>query len=177
MKRAFILVGLAIALGVVLPARARADTSVCTGARVAYVSLKIANEPLAAPDGSLWATASYTKTVVVYRVDAHTFCAMTQDSGTFTTTGGETPGGTSTLAAGLTGTLSRSTHVVVAGDWAPRVATYGFAGTFDASVDWTSFFFANVSGTRLTWAGTIYSLPGHGCFAFRLDLGIYSDLV
>jgi hypothetical protein len=180
MKRVLILCGMVLALGALPPAAARADIGPCTGTRVAYVSLKVANEPLVSSDGTTWATATYTRAIVVYRVNSGAFCAMTQDSGSFTTTGGTSPGGTATLPAGLTGTISRSTHASFTAGWSPRFATSGFIGIFYGTAswtdDWTSLFFTDVSSFELTWEGVIFQLSGHGCFAFRLDLGLYRDL-
>jgi hypothetical protein len=175
MKRVLILVGLVIALGALPPAEARADSGPCTGTRVALVTLKVTNEPLVGIDGNVWATATYTKTIVIYRGStSRSFCASTTDFGFLTTIAGTSPAGTGTISGGLTGVLSRSTRTGwFTADWTPSVASSGFVGSFGGGLDWTSLFFTGTSSIELTWSASIAQVAAHGCFVFRLDLGGY----
>jgi hypothetical protein len=175
MKRVLTLVGLVLAAGVLAPAEARADSGPCTGTRVALVTLKVTNEPLVGLAGNVWATASYTKTIVIYRGSSPgSFCASTSDFGYFTTIAGTSPGGTGTISGGLTGVISRSTRTGwFTGNWSPSVPTSGFVGSFAGPLDWTTLFFSDTSTIELTWSASIFQVAAHGCFVFRLDLGGY----
>ena len=173
MKRVLVLCGVLVALAALSPARARAALpTTCTGTQVAYVSMTVPNEQVTGADGHVWATASYTRQVIIRRYNAFTFCAMTQDSGTFTTIAGVSPGGTGIVSDGITGPLSRSTRTDwFTARWAPSVATSGSIGVVDASTPWTSLFFSGTVSFSLTWEARIYQTSGHGCIAYRLDRG------
>lgn len=145
---------------------------------IAYTSFAVTGEPVTGADpNNVWAVANYTRTLQVYRVTKSTYCTVWRDTGTFTTVGGTSPGGTGTVVAGITGTLTRSRVQTFTGTWQPRVGTSGFLGTFPAPVDTLSLYFTNVSGVTVTWYADIYVASGIGSWGSRSGYPSYCDIV
>jgi hypothetical protein len=184
MKRAFILAAAlcVLALGAVSPASAVGMyTTSCPAYSqlVASVSYVVAGDPVTRVDGSVWATAGYTRALQVYRLPGskNTYCATWRDSGTFVTAGGESPGGTGTVAAGIAGRLTRTavtTNFTAA--FQPSAATSGALGTFAGPFDWTSLYFSNVQGLDLAWYSSLYMTPANGSWGSRTGFSSYCDI-
>jgi hypothetical protein len=182
MKRAFILAAAlcVLALGAVSPASAVGTyTTSCPAYSqlVASVSYVVAGDPVTGADGSVWASADYTRALQVYRVPGskNTYCATWRDSGTFVTVEGESPGGTGTVAAGIAGRLTRTavtTNFTAA--FQPHAATSGALGT--AAADWTSFYFSNVQGLDLVWYSNLYMTPANGSWGSRTGFPSFCDI-
>lgn len=183
MKRALTLAAAlcVLALGAVSPASARAaySTTCPTGSQlVAYTTYLVTGEPVTGADPSnVWATADYTRTLQIYRVAKNSFCALWRDSGTFTTTGGTSPGGTGTVAAGITGKLTRSRVETFTATWQPSVPTSGSLGLFPGGVDVLSLYFTGVSGITVTWYADLYTTPANGSWGSRSGFPSYCDIV
>jgi hypothetical protein len=156
----------------VAPASASAliSTSCPAGSQlIAYGSTFVTGDPVTGADPSnIWATADYTRTFQLYRVYGHTFCAVWRDSGTFTTVGSTSPGGTGTVAAGVTGNLTRT-----------RVET--FSATFQphslpTSGDILSAYFIGVSDVNVTWYVDLYTTSANGAWGSRTGFPSYCDI-
>src|SRR3982751_6465774 len=116
----------ALALGAASTASAKGLVTISTtcpsGSQlIASGSAIVAGDSVTGADPSNgWATANYTRTFQLYRVSGHTFCATWRDSGSFTTTGGTSPAGTGTVAAGVTGNLTRTRVETFDGTFQPH---------------------------------------------------------
>jgi hypothetical protein len=182
MKRALTLAATlcVLALGAVSTASARSQyTTSCPAYSplVAYVSYAVAGEPVAGADSNVWATADYTRTLQVFRVAKDTYCATWRDSGTFVTVAGESPGGTGTVDAGITGKFARTAVTTnFTARWQPRAVTSGALGTFAAPFDWFSFYFSNVQGLDLVWYSNLYTTPANGAWGSRTGYPSYCDI-
>jgi hypothetical protein len=90
--------------------------------------------------------------------------------GAFTTVAGASPGGTGTIAAGITGTFEGgyvSTVFTGVLKTVPGASTRGNIGSFDYAcdtstgvcpgyVDWKSLYFDSTAGFDLAWWGWVY---------------------
>ena len=98
-----------LALGATSTASARATyTTSCPAysQQVANVTYTVVGEPVTGKNGNVWASATYTRTLLVFRVSKNSYCANWRDTGTFTTVEGTSPGGTGTVGAALTQVLA-----------------------------------------------------------------------
>jgi hypothetical protein len=183
MQRVLILLGVvaALALGTA-PAGAAAtgstkvESNTCpTAPVVAYVSLGVQSDGIDAPSGAEWARGTYTRQIVIYRLGTYTFCAITRDSGTFTTEAGPSPGGTGWVGAGLSGTVTKSTRsTIFYGAWRPLVPTMGAIGT-SADGNWLPLFFSWTSGYDTAWWAQLYRSV-YGCFNWSYSYGVSGDI-
>jgi len=110
-------------------------------------------------------------------VSGHTFCATWRDSGTFTTTGGTSPGGTGTVDAGVTGNLTRTRVETFTANWQPRAATSGSIGAQDGPFDLLSLYFTNVSGVTVGWYADLYTTAANGAWGSRTGFPSYCDIL
>ena len=170
-----------VALTLASPSFARA--SIVTGCPstatvIATGTYVVAGDPVTGRYGNVWATASYTRTLVIYRVSANTYCALWRDSGTFTTVPADpSPGGTGSVGAGITGTATRTAVTTnFTATWQPSVPTSGSLGVHDPSFDWLSQYFGNVQGYGLAWSYGMYSSASHGCWGTRIDYPSIGDI-
>ena len=146
---------------------------------VVNVSYGVTGDPVTDANGNVWATADYTRTLVVYRVPGakNTYCATWRDSGTFVTVAGPSPGGTGTVDAGILGRLTRTavtTNFTAA--FQPHAATSGALGTFAAPFDWTSLYFSNVQGFGLVWYSNLHTTTANGSWGSRTGFPSYCDI-
>jgi hypothetical protein len=183
MKRAITLAAAlcALALGAVSPASAHGTytTSCPAGSQlVASVTYSVTGESITGRDGTVWATGSYTRTLLVFRVGpGKNYCANYRDSGTFTTIGSTSPGGSGFVAAGITGTFSRTgVTTTFSAKWRPSVPTTGSLGTFASPPDWVDFFFSDVSGLDLVWYANVFQTPANGAWGSRTGFASYCDI-
>jgi hypothetical protein len=186
MKRAFILAAAlcVLALGAVSPASAQGmyTTSCPAGSQlVAFVNYSVTGESITGRDGTTWATANYTRTLLVFRVGTGngktTYCANWRDTGAFTTVGSTSPGGSGSVAAGITGTFSRTgVTTTFSAKWRPAAPTSGSLGVFASPVDWTSFYFDDVSGLDLVWYVSLFQTPANGAWGSRTGFPSYCDI-
>jgi hypothetical protein len=175
MKRALGLAAVAfcaLALGTVAvaPASATIATTCPAGSQlIASGSTVALGDPATGADPSnVWATANYTRTFQIYRVQGHTFCAVWRDSGTFTTVGGTSPGGTGTVAAGVTGNLTRTRVETFSGVFQPNGVPVG-GDVLDAYFNW-------VSDVNVTWYVDLYTTSANGAWGSRTGFPSYCDI-
>ena len=144
---------------------------------VASVSYLVTGDPVTNANGDVWATADYTRTLQLFRVAKNTYCATWRDSGTFVTVGSQSPGGSSTVNAGITGKLTRTGVTTnFTATWQPRAATSGALGTFAGPFDWTSLYFTDVQGLGLVWYTSLYTTPLNGAWGSRTGYPSYCDI-
>jgi hypothetical protein len=107
----------------------------CPGRPLVNVSYLFANDQLLGLDGEVWAVGSGYGQFRLYPAGAGAFCAVSTVAGTFTTFAGPSPAGTGTVPAGITGYLVGTNVLRFTGDFAPKLPTRGFVGSFDARCD------------------------------------------
>jgi hypothetical protein len=167
-------IGLA-ALGLTSTALAGATvSSTCPSATVliAAPTYTTTGEALVGSRGNVWAYATYTRQLQIYRVTtkADTYCATMRDTGTFTTVPGPSPGGKGTVIAGITGTLGRVlTTSSFSGRWRPEEPLTGPVGAYPPDVDWTDWYFDDVSGFGMPYWSLSARSPANGCWSSRTD--------
>jgi hypothetical protein len=148
-------------------ALARSSASVCPSAQLAaYVTYAVDGDPITGASGTaVWAKSSYTRTLLIYRYDTTTFCAIWRDSGSFTTVAGPSPGGTGLVAAGISGRMTRSSvSTVFHAHWRGTTPT---RGTLAGQADWLSLYFdSGVQGLDLAYEAGLFQSP-YGCFSYR----------
>lgn len=172
----------ALALGTVavapVSARGLITTTCPAGSQlVAYGSAVVTGDDVTGADPSnVWATATYTRTFQIYHVSGRTFCSSWRDSGTFTTVGGTSPAGTGTVAAGVTGNLTRTRVQTFTGTWQPHAPTSGSLGVRPAPFDLLSLYFTDVSGITVTWYSDLYMTPANGSWGSRTGFPSYCDI-
>jgi hypothetical protein len=83
-------------------------------------------------DGHVWALDAATRSFQIWRVGTNAYCMKLRDVGTFTTFAGVSPEGIATVSGGVTGSFDGTKYVRIYGTFAPKVATTGFIGDFDA---------------------------------------------
>jgi hypothetical protein len=153
-------------------ARSAAVTCPATATMIAGVTYTVASDT-AQPgvQGNTWAKDTYTRTVLVYRVSASTYCAVLRDSGTFTSLGGPSPGGGGYLAPGITGRMTGSVVTnTFSGTWHP-VRTSGSLGVFPGPIEWEDYFFSSTEGLCYAWWSWTY-----GGWQTRSDAPSVGDL-
>jgi hypothetical protein len=144
---------------------------------VASVTYSVAGESIKGRDGNVWAIANYNRTLLVFRVGKNSYCANWRDTGTFTTIAGESPGGSGSVGAGITGTFSRTgVTTTFSARWQPNAPTSGSLGALASPVDWTSFYFSDVSGLDLVWYANVFQTPGNGSWGSRTGFPSYCDI-
>jgi hypothetical protein len=179
-KRVLILVAVLVALGAAAASPARADyvSSRCPtySSPIAYVTLNETGAPLVGVAGNVWATKNATQYVAIYRLGAQSFCAVTYETGTFTTVAGTSPAGTGTIAGGITGTFTSGTRTTTfSGKWNQSAQLSGFAGSVTSDTAFLSLFFSEESGFANVWyAANFYT--SRSCYS-NSYLGIRGDII
>ena len=112
--------------------------------------------------GNTWAFDSYIRTVKVWRKAAGRFCAGSTYTGTFITLAGASPGGKSTIPAGIRGTLRGTSTTTFRGTFTPGtqplrgdLGTKDFActsadrkGDCPGTYDWLDRYFESSDGFK-----------------------------
>ena len=106
--------------------------------------------------GNNWAFDTYTRTVHVWRKAAGRFCAASTFDGEFTTIAGASPGGGTTIPAGIRGTLNGQSTTTFRGTLRSGLKMRGDLGTKDfqctsadtkgqcaGTYDWLSAYFTS----------------------------------
>jgi len=111
--------------------------------------------------GNNWAFDTYARGVRVWRKSAGRFCAASTYGGTFTTIAGGSPGGTTTIPAGIRGTLTGQSTTTFRGTPRSGLTTRGNIGTKDfqctsadtkgqcaGTYDWLSTYFTSADNFK-----------------------------
>jgi hypothetical protein len=164
-----------VALGVASPASAVIDQKAyCPYGTlvVSYAAQNIVGDDAPGQAASLWALASYQRTISVVRVAPYwnRFCAATREVGTFSTLAGTSPGGIGFVPAGITGNVygGLRTNTFTA-RFSPQVPTSGSIGTFYGPANWLSLYFTDIQGLDLTWWTWTYYTAANGAFRTQAD--------
>jgi hypothetical protein len=161
-----------------------AQTKYCPGAldsagvRVAGVTMDVRDDVDYGLGGHTWARDDYRVTLTIYRVGWSLYCASVSTVGTFETQEGLSPGATSKVDDGRSGSIGggyRTTLFV--GSFRPSKPTSGHIGTYDygcrgtsecpGRVNWLDFYFTNVVGFGKAWFLYHYNAGAHGVWANR----------
>jgi hypothetical protein len=127
------------------------------GTLVLNVHYRVVNDIDTGVKGNNWAFDSYGRTVKAWRKATGRYCAASTYNGTFTTIDGPSPGGTTTIPAGIRGTLRGSSTTTFKGTATPGsqptrgdLGTKDFACTSDdqkgdcsGTFDWLSVYFTS----------------------------------
>jgi hypothetical protein len=169
-----------VVLGITSSASARAMiTTSCpwNAPLIASGTYGVTGEPVQGTKGNVWAVANYTRQIAVYRVSTSSYCVTWRDTGTFTTLEGSSPGGGGTVAAGISGPLTRTAVTTnFTATWQPTVLTSGSLGTFPAPLDWTSFYFGGIQQPDLVWWTGSFQTSANGCWAYRTGYPSIGDI-
>jgi hypothetical protein len=183
MRRVVTLAAAFAVVALTLTSSAFARASVVTGCPstasvIANVSYTVAGDPVTGRAGNVWANATYTRTLVIYRVSRNSYCALWRDSGTFTTVAASpSPGGSGSVKAGITGTATRTAITTnFTARWRPEGPTSGSLGAHDASFNWVDVYFDDVEGYGLVWTYGMYSTSLNGCWGTRIDYASIGDI-
>ncbi len=151
---------------------------------VRYVLLNDADSGVA---GNAWANDTIRRHLRIWQRANDTFCVRVADHGSFVTYAGPSPGGASTVSAGIKGELEGgyiSTDIV--GTFTPTLPTQGNLGTFDLQCDtsfncpgsapsWKDYFTAPVGNEFVHW-GWIYRAKQHHGSWLNQDDGNFGDI-
>ena len=102
-----------------------------SGKLVLNIHYAVANDLDTGTQGNNWAFDTYTRTVRVWRKAPGRFCAASTYDGYFTTIAGTSPGGTTTIPAGIRGPLTGASTTTFRGTQRPGVAARGNLGLKD----------------------------------------------
>jgi len=162
------------------------------GKLVLSVRYHVANDIDTGVRGNNWAFDSYTRTVRVWRKAAGRFCSASTYEGQFATIAGTSPGGKTTIPAGIRGTFKgQSTTTFRGGLKANTTPTRGDLGTKDfqctsadqkgscaGTYDWLSSYFTSGdnfnSFTYVRYEFTYHATEsGKGTWTDKLEGGKY----
>ncbi|MGI0135360.1 MAG: hypothetical protein ACREBW_10440 [Candidatus Micrarchaeaceae archaeon] len=136
----------------------------CGGKQVVNVTYKLYNDTDSGFFGN-WATDSLNRNLKVFDTGNGTYCATVNDTGSFVTTGPNSPQHGSPLSAGINGVINGG---YVTNDFAatlsatPDYSTHGNLGSFDATLAHPSFlsYFDNsgsINWKQPTWGWTYHT--------------------
>jgi hypothetical protein len=111
------------------------DASQCKpGKKVVDVNYKLINDYDSGVHGNAWANDTIHREVSIWNTGDNNFCAIVKDNGTIVTFAGDSPNGTGTVAAGITGEINGGYRTAsFQGTFVGNAtyATHGNLGTFD----------------------------------------------
>lgn len=133
--------------------------------------------------GQWWAYDEYNRHIQVWQLSDDSFCALVKYTGSFTTVGGASPGGSGTVAAGVTGTMEGGYRATFTGTLkpAPLWKTKGNVGLVDYACDasegqascsyvsWTGQYFDSVASFDQVWWGWIYQGGNNGSWVNSIE--------
>ncbi len=160
------------------------------GTRVLDVRYRVQNDIDTGTRGNNWAFDNYVRTVRVWRKGTNRYCSTSTYNGTFTTVAGASPGGTTTIPAGIRGTVKGSSTNTFAARFSPSgqptrgdLGTKNFGclssdrkGECSGTYDWLSAYFTSGEGFK-SFKYTRYEFVyhatdgGRGTWTDRLEGG------
>jgi len=157
-----LMAGMLLALTAASTGNAATNLGCGGGKLVLHVHYRVLNDVDTGVHGNNWAFDSYTRTVLVWRKSPGRYCAASTYGGTFTTIAGASPGGTTTIPAGIRGTFNGQSVTTFRG--AQKTATTptrGDLGTKDfqctsadtkgecaGTYDWLSAYFSSTDNFK-----------------------------
>ena len=108
-----------------------------SGRPIINVVQRIQNDIDSGVNGNYWAYDDLRRHIQVWQTGTNAYCAVVRDQGSFTTVAGDSPGGSTTIAAGITGTFKGGYTARITGTLkaTPGASTRGFIGDFDYQCD------------------------------------------
>lgn len=109
-----------------------------SGKLIVNVNYTLVNDYDSGVHGNAWANDTINRHLQIWQVGDGTYCALVNDNGSFITFSGDSPGGTGTVSAGISGRINGGyTTNAFSGtlDPAPAYATHGQLGSFDLQCD------------------------------------------
>ena len=161
---------LPVVLALAAASPAQASNLGCGGGKlVLSVSYHVINDVDTGVRGNNWAFDTYDRSVRVWRKGRGRFCSASTYGGEFTTIAGPSPGGKTTLPAGVRGTFTGSSVTTFRGTFAAQGAPVrGFLGSKDFACtsadqkgqcsgtwDWLRTYFTGIS--RFTYVRYAFS--------------------
>jgi hypothetical protein len=152
----------------------------CGGKMVVNVTFQLFNDPDSGFFGD-WAVDSLNRQLKVFDLGDGTFCATVNDSGSFVTTGPNSPQLGAPLSAGITGVINGGYVTNVFGgtlDSLPAYATRGNLGSFDATgprPSFLSYFSSNTWDGGLPVWGWTYHTAQNGNWV-NASTGSFGDI-
>ena len=104
------------------------------GRQVVNVYYTLVNDYDSGLHGNAWANDVVNRHLGVYSLGNNLYCATVNDTGSFITFAGDSPGGTGSVAQGVTGVINGgyvSTQFIGSLSASPAYKTSGYLGTFD----------------------------------------------
>jgi hypothetical protein len=162
MRRLIVAAVLALGLAAAATAGTPPQNQGCgAGTLVLNVRYLVQNDVDTGTRGNNWAFDTYARTVRVWRKAAGRFCAASTYSGQFATIAGTSPGGKTTIPAGIRGTLKGQSTTTFRGAQRPRLTTRGDLGMKDfqctsadtkgqcaGTYDWLSTYFTSTDNFK-----------------------------
>lgn len=153
----------------------------CGGTQIINVTYKLYNDVDSGFHGN-WATDSLNRNLKVFDLGNGSYCATINDTGSFVTTGPNSPQNGVPLSAGINGVIYGGyvTNVFSATlNSSPAYATHGNLGSFDATAAHPSFlsYFndpGSINWTQPTWGWT-YHTARNGNWV-NASSGSYGDI-
>jgi energy-coupling factor transporter ATP-binding protein EcfA2 len=162
-----------------------------SGKLVLNVRYGVANDVDTGTQGNNWAFDNYSRTVHVWRKAAGRFCAASTFDGQFTTIAGPSPGGKTTIPAGIHGTLKGQSTTTFRGTLRSGLPTRGDLGAKNfqctsadkkgqcaGTYDWLSAYFTSSDNFKafryVRYAFTYHATEGgKGTWTDKLVAGKY----
>jgi hypothetical protein len=164
-----------------------------SGRLVLNVRYVVENDVDTGTRGNNWAFDTYARTVRVWRKAQGRFCAASTYGGEFTTIAGASPGGVTTIPAGIRGTLNGQSTTTFRATLRAGLTTRGNLGTKDfqctsddtkgqcaGTYDWLSTYFTSTDNFRsfkyVRYAFTYHATEGgKGTWTDKLVGGKYQS--
>jgi hypothetical protein len=153
-RLAAVLAGCFVAASAATTGNATTNLGCGSGKLVLNVHYRVLNDVDTGVRGNNWAFDSYTRTVAAWRKSTGHYCAASTYIGTFTTIAGASPGGTTTIPAGIRGTFNGRSVTTFTG--VQKATAVGSLGTKDfqctsadtkgqcaGTYDWLSAYFTS----------------------------------
>jgi hypothetical protein len=143
---------------------------VASGPALVNVHFTMINDFDSGVAGNAWANDTITRQLQIWQVGADTYCASVSDQGSFVTIAGASPGGASTVSAGIAGKIKGGyTTTLLTGTFSANIAVRGNLGTFDLGCttaydctgDHPSYTSYGLSGDLAAW-GWVYQTQSNG---------------
>lgn len=156
-----------------------------TGAKLVINVVQQVTQDIDSGVAGNWAYDQYNRHIQVWQLTTNSFCAVVKYTGSFSTVNGPSPGGTGTVAGGVTGTMEggyRTTVFTADLMTTPVWKTKGNLGSFNYGCDatsgicddtvrvfWGDKYFTNIIGFNFAWWGWVYHAGDNGSWVNSSD--------
>ena len=135
----------------------------CGGTMIVNVTYTLTNDPDSGVKGNDWATDTIKRHLQIFDLGAGNVCATVNDTGSFVTVAGHSPGGTGEVSTGISGRINGGYAANVSTatlDPSSGYATHGNLGSFDAlgaHPTFLSYFSGSPSWDFASWGWTYHT--------------------